>query len=55
MDKPGNSFFAWALALSGLTPTPGAYKQVRLGECDCKGVDAKGAVSVWWPAAPAAS
>ena len=43
-DKPGKSFYGWALALSRLTPPPGGSMLFQKGACDC-GVG-KGMVSV---------
>jgi len=48
VDKPGNSFYGWALALSGLPPATRDYRQVRLQDFGCKNVGAASATfSVW--------
>mmetsp|Transcript_90675 Transcript_90675/g.259054 ORF Transcript_90675/g.259054 Transcript_90675/m.259054 type:complete len:208 (+) Transcript_90675:1183-1806(+) len=49
MYQPGNSYFGWALALSGLAPPPSGYKA---SGCDACGVNAK-AASVWVDSPPA--
>ena len=46
-DKPGKSFYGWALALSRLTPPPAGSALFQKGACDC-GVG-KGMVSVMSP------